>query len=106
MLTRNPLYRKGRFDMLVVSSSLDHSVILGKLDGLETMLKVTVLGVRGNKVQLGFEVVPRDPDRSSEVRERQPDASPVPAENQGMDSTQIWDWAEANDVEANPQTGQ
>ena len=92
--------------MLVVSSSLDQSVMLEKLDGLEAILKVTVLGVRGTKVRLGFEVVSLEPARPSEVKERLLDVSQTPAANQGMESTQVWDWSEEDDVEAKQQTDQ
>ena len=86
--------------MLIVSSHLHQSVILGELDGLKALLKVTVLGVRGTKVRLGFEVVPADPARPSERVERRPDSPPGALANQGMDSTQVWDWSEEDDVEA------
>lgn len=86
--------------MLIVSSNLNQSVILEKLDGFEARLKVTVLGVRGTKVRLGFEVVLRDPDRPAEVMDRLLDVSPVPSENQGMETTQVWDWSEEDDLES------
>ena len=60
--------------MLIVSRSLDQSVIVGEFDGLELMLKVTVLGVRGKKVRLGFEVLSGDLSAPSDVREQFPAA--------------------------------
>jgi hypothetical protein len=92
--------------MLVVSSGLDQSVMLEKLDGFEARLKVTVLGVRGTKVRLGFEVVPMDPARPLEGAERLADRPPGSSANRGMESTQVWDWFEEGDVEAKQDTGQ
>lgn len=80
--------------MLIVSSHVHQSVVVGELDGLESMLKVTVLEVRGTKVQLGFEVLPSEPSRPSEGVERLPDAPSGSSANQGMDSTQDWAWTE------------
>ncbi len=86
--------------MLIVSRSLDQSVIVGELDGLELMLKVTVLGVRGKKVRLGFEVLSGDLSRPAVVRE--PFSAPQPnlSPNPGMATTQEWNLREDPSGEA------
>lgn len=42
--------------MLVLSRRQSESVVIGGADGFHRLLKVTVIGIRGGKVQLGFEV--------------------------------------------------
>jgi carbon storage regulator len=44
--------------------------VVGGTDGLHRVLKVTVLGIRGLNVKLGFEVDPDVPVHRSEVWER------------------------------------
>lgn len=56
--------------MLVLSRKREESVVIGGSDGLDRLLKVTVLGVQGNSVKLGFEVDGDIPVHRSEVRER------------------------------------
>jgi carbon storage regulator len=56
--------------MLVLSRKSRESVVVGGADGFHQLLKVTVLGIRGGKVQLGFEVDPGIPVHRSEVWER------------------------------------
>lgn len=56
--------------MLVLSRKREESVVIGGSDGLDRLLKVTVLGVQGNTVKLGFEVDGDIPVHRSEVRER------------------------------------
>lgn len=43
--------------MLVVSRKIKESVVVGEVDGFESVLKVTVLEVNEGKVKLSFEVV-------------------------------------------------
>ena len=42
--------------MLVLSRKSQESVVVGGADGFHRLLKVTVLGIRGANVKLGFEV--------------------------------------------------
>jgi carbon storage regulator CsrA len=44
--------------------------MIGGTDGFHSLLKVTVLGIRGTKVRLGFEVDANIPVHRSEVWER------------------------------------
>jgi carbon storage regulator CsrA len=55
--------------MLVLSRKNRESVVVGGDDGFHRLLKVTVLGVHGTDVRLGFEVDPGVPVRRSEVWE-------------------------------------
>ena len=80
--------------MLIVSRSLDQSVIVGEFDGLELTLKVTVLKVRGKKVRLGFEVLSGDQSRPAVVREPISPAQPNVSANPGMVTTQEWNFGE------------
>ncbi len=41
--------------MLVLSRKNRESVVIGGIDGLHQLLKVTVLGIAGGRVRLGFE---------------------------------------------------
>ncbi len=56
--------------MLVLSRKDHESVVVGGSDGFHRVLKVTVLGIHGTNVKLGFEVDPDVPVRRSEVWER------------------------------------
>jgi carbon storage regulator CsrA len=56
--------------MFVLSRKSRESVVVGGDDGIHRMLKVTVLGVSGGNVRLGFEVDPGVLVRHSEARER------------------------------------
>jgi carbon storage regulator CsrA len=56
--------------MLVLSRKNEESVVIGGNDGLHRLLKVTVLGIRGAIVKLGFEVDPDVPVHRLEVWER------------------------------------
>ena len=56
--------------MLVLSRKSQESVVIGGSDGLHRLLKVTVLGIRGTNVKLGFEVDSDVPVHRSEVWER------------------------------------
>ena len=42
--------------MLVLSRKSRESVVVGGADGFHRLLKVTVLGIKGANVKLGFEV--------------------------------------------------
>ena len=41
--------------MLVLSRKPEESVVVGRPHSIERMLKITVLGIRGGQVRLGFE---------------------------------------------------
>ncbi|MHB0957168.1 MAG: carbon storage regulator [Pirellulaceae bacterium] len=56
--------------MLVLSRKHGESVVIGENDGIQCMLKVTVLDVRGRNVRLGFEVDASVPVHRLEVWER------------------------------------
>ena len=56
--------------MLVLSRKSRESVVIGGADGFHRLLKVTVLGVHGTNVKLGFEVDADIPVHRSEVWER------------------------------------
>lgn len=46
--------------MLVISRSIQQSVLLGEFDGLESVLKVTVIEVHAGEVRLGFDLLSND----------------------------------------------
>ena len=56
--------------MLVLSRKNQESVVVGGTDGFHRLLKVTVLGIHGTEVTLGFEVDTDVPVQRSEVLER------------------------------------
>jgi carbon storage regulator CsrA len=56
--------------MLVLSRKNRESVVVGGVDGVDRVLKVTVLEIRGGNVKLGFEADPRVPVHRGEVWER------------------------------------
>lgn len=56
--------------MLVLSRKNQESVVIGGSDGFHRLLKVTVLGIQGANVKLGFEVDPDIPVHRSEVWDR------------------------------------
>ena len=56
--------------MLVLSRKNRESVVIGGSDGFRRMLKVTVLGIRGTNVKLGFDVDADVPVHRAEVWER------------------------------------
>jgi carbon storage regulator len=56
--------------MLVLSRKSRESVVIGGTDGVQRLCKVTVLGIRGANVKLGFEVDADVPVHRTEVWER------------------------------------
>ena len=56
--------------MLVLSRKNRESVLVGGSDGFQRLLKVTVIGINGTKVKLGFEVDADVPVHRSEVWKR------------------------------------
>ena len=56
--------------MLVLSRKKRESVVVGGADAFHRLLKITVLGIKGSNVKLGFEVDPDVPVHRSEVWER------------------------------------
>ena len=56
--------------MLVLSRKNRESVVIGGADGFHRLLKVTVLGIKGTNVKLGFEVDADIPVHRAEVWER------------------------------------
>lgn len=56
--------------MLVLSRKSNESVVVGGPNGVERLVKVTVLGIRDGKVRLGFEADTDFPVHRWEVWER------------------------------------
>jgi len=56
--------------MLVLSRKNRESVVVGGKDGVDHLLKVTVLAISGGKVKLGFDVAADVPVHRLEVWER------------------------------------
>ncbi|MEX2111608.1 MAG: carbon storage regulator [Pirellulales bacterium] len=56
--------------MLVLTRKLQESVVVGGSDRFQSLLKVKVLEIRGEKVKLGFDVDPQVPVHRAEVWER------------------------------------
>jgi carbon storage regulator len=56
--------------MLVLSRRHRESVVVGGSRGFDHLLKITVLGIKGTSVKLGFEVDAEVPVHRSEVWER------------------------------------
>ena len=56
--------------MLILSRKNREAVVIGGTVGFERLLKITVLGIRGSRVQLGFETDGDIPIHRSEVFER------------------------------------
>jgi carbon storage regulator len=56
--------------MLVLTRKNQESVVVGGPGGVECLLKVTVLGINGGKVRLGFEADAAIPVHRLEVWER------------------------------------
>ena len=56
--------------MLVLSRKNLQSVVVGGADGSHQLLKITVLGIKGANVKLGFEADADVPVHRSEVWER------------------------------------
>jgi len=56
--------------MLVLSRKTRESVVIGGVDDLQRLVKITVLSVRGRNVKLGFDVADDLPIHRSEVWER------------------------------------
>jgi carbon storage regulator len=56
--------------MLVLTRKQQEAVVVGGSDGMERLLKVTVLAIRGGTVRLGFEARRDLPVHRAEVWER------------------------------------
>ena len=56
--------------MLVLTRKCQEAVVVGGADGLNVLLKVTVLGIDQGKVRLGFEAPAEIPVHRLEVWER------------------------------------
>lgn len=56
--------------MLVLSRKIRESVVIGGAATLQSVMKVTVLDIRGGRVKLGFDADPSVPVRRSEVSEK------------------------------------
>ena len=56
--------------MLVLSRKSQESVVVGGISAIDRRMVVTVLGIQGGKVRLGFDVPPDVPVHRREVWER------------------------------------
>jgi carbon storage regulator len=56
--------------MLVLSRKIQESVMVAGASGLEQLIKVTVLDIRGGRVRLGFDAGADVPVHRAEVWER------------------------------------
>ena len=56
--------------MLVLSRKNQDSVVVGGTNGYEEMVRVTVLGIRGGTVRLGFEAADGIPIHRAEIWDR------------------------------------
>ena len=56
--------------MLVLTRKIEQSIAIGGATGLEHLLKITVLEIRGGSVKLGFEVDADVPVHREEVWQR------------------------------------
>jgi len=56
--------------MLVLSRKSNESIVIGAANGIERLMKLTVIGVRGGTVKLGIEVPDNIPVHRLEVWER------------------------------------
>jgi carbon storage regulator CsrA len=56
--------------MMVLSRKSQESVVVGGAGGFERVLKISVLGISGERVKLGFDVDPSIPVHRSDVWER------------------------------------
>jgi carbon storage regulator CsrA len=56
--------------MLVLTRKCQEAVVVGAANGVERLLKVTVLGIQHGKVRLGFEAADHVPVHRLEVWER------------------------------------
>lgn len=56
--------------MLVLSRKLREAVVVGGVEGFESLLKVTVLEIKNGCVRLGFEVAAEVPVHRWEIWER------------------------------------
>jgi carbon storage regulator len=56
--------------MLVLSRKSNEAVVVGTPNGVECLLKVTVLDIQGDRVRLGFEAAANVPVHRLEVWER------------------------------------
>lgn len=56
--------------MLVLSRKSNESIVIGGSSGVERLMKLTVLGIRGRTVKLGIEVANEIPVHRWEVWER------------------------------------
>jgi carbon storage regulator len=56
--------------MLVLSRKSRQSVVVGGADGFQHLCKITVLGINGGKVKLGFDVDAGVPVHREEVWQR------------------------------------
>jgi len=62
--------------MLVLTRKCNEVVVVGGANGIERLVKITVLGIENGKVRLGFEAAADIPVHRQEVWERLRDQQP------------------------------
>lgn len=72
--------------MLVLTRKCREAIVVGAVDGLEYLLKVTVLDITNGKVRLGFEAAADLPVHRLEVWERIRTCPPVQHPTKPSDS--------------------
>jgi carbon storage regulator len=68
--------------MLVLARKNQQSIVVGSADGLEQLIRVTVIGIKGGSVRLGFEATSEISVHREEVWDR------IQSETQQVDKKQ------------------
>ena len=63
--------------MLVLTRKCGETIVVGRVEGLEPMVKLTVLGIENGRVRLGFEAPAEVPVHRLEVWERMRQSAPI-----------------------------
>lgn len=69
-------HENGELIMLVLTRKCNEVVVVGGANGIERLVKITVLGIENGKVRLGFEADADVPVHRKEVWERIRDKQP------------------------------
>jgi carbon storage regulator CsrA len=78
--------------MLVLSRKSQESVVISSRDGAEWLIKITVIGMRGGRVKLGFEAAADIPIRRTELWEpRHADSQPKSRDAAAKEAMEQWD---------------
>ena len=71
--------------MLVLSRKLQEAVVVAGTNGVDQLLKVTVLEIKHGSVRLGFEAAAEVPVHRWEIWERLRNDGPTNQESEGLD---------------------